>query len=146
MKLAAFEAFVQAPERAEVRYLVTGGFAVNVHGYIRLTMHVDLAIALDSGNIHNAFHALPTLGYQPIVPITADAFTNTEQRQRWREEKGMQVLSFYSTGFPATSVGVFVYVPSDFRQEYTDALRGELIPGVDDIQHLQKLQELEKNG
>lgn len=169
MKLAAFEAVVQALERAGVRYLVAGGFAVNAHGYIRVTMDIDLVIALDAGNIHKAFHALAALGYQPSVPITADAFTNTEQRQRWREEKGMQVLNFHSNEFPATSVDIFVYEPFDFGQEYTDALRGELMPGVvarfvsietliamkktaarprdlDDIQHLLKLQDGEKDG
>ena len=169
MKLAAFEAVVQTLERAGVRYLVAGGFAVNAHGYIRLTMDIDLVIVLDAENIHKTFDALAKLGYQPTVPVTADAFANAEQRQRWREEKGMQVLNFHSTEFPATSVDIFVYEPFDFRQEYTDALRGELMPGVvarfvsietliamkkaaarprdlDDIQHLLKLQDGEKDG
>lgn len=43
MKLAAFEAVVQALHTAQVRYLVADGLAVNAHGSIRLTMDIDIA-------------------------------------------------------------------------------------------------------
>lgn len=164
MKLAAFETVAKALHAAQVRYLVAGGLAVNAHGYVRLTMDIDLVIALDAGNIRQAFLALAEIGYRPTVPIDAEAFAQPEQRQRWRDEKGMQVLNFHSDAFPGTSVDVFVYEPFDFAREYDSALRGELLPGVtacfvsiptlihmkqaagrprdlDDIQHLEWLQE-----
>jgi hypothetical protein len=164
MKLAAFEAVAKALDAAHVRYLVAGGLAVNAHGYIRLTMDIDLVIALDAANIHLAFNALAGIGYRPTVPVKADAFAQPEQRQLWREEKGMQVLNFHSDLFLATSVDVFVSEPFDFAHEYEIAMRGELLPGVevrfvsiptlirmkqaagrprdlDDIQHLTWLQE-----
>jgi hypothetical protein len=164
MKLAAFEAVAKALDAAHVRYLVVGGLAVNAHGYIRLTMDIDLVIALDAGNIHLAFNALASIGYRPAVPIDADGFARPEQRLCWREEKGMQVLNFHSDTFLGTSVDVFVYEPFDFVDEYDLALRGEILPGVpvrfvsiptlirmkqmagrprdlDDIQHLEWLRE-----
>lgn len=164
MKLAAFEAVAKAFDAAHVRYLVAGGLAVNAHGYIRLTMDIDLVIALDAGNIHLAFSALAGIGYRPTVPIKADAFAQPEQRQRWREDKGMQVLNFHSDAFPGTSVDVFVSEPFDFAHEHEVAMRSELLPNIqvcfvsiptlirmkqvagrprdlDDIQHLTWLQE-----
>ncbi len=164
MKLAALEAVAKVLDAARVRYLVAGGLAVNAHGYIRLTMDIDLVVALDAGNIRQTFNALAGIGYRPTVPIDADAFARPEQRQRWREEKGMQVLNFHSDAFPGTSVDIFVYEPFDFAHEYDIALRGELLPGIDvrfvsiptlirmkeeanhprdldDIQHLKWLQE-----
>lgn len=164
MKLAAFEAVAKALDAVQVRYLVAGGLAVNAHGYIRLTMDIDLVIALDTANIRHAFLALSGIGYRPAVPIDAEAFAQPEQRQRWRDEKGMQVLNFYSDTFPGTSVDMFVYEPFDFAHEYDIAMRGELLPGIhvrfvtiptlirmkqtagrprdlDDIQHLKWLQE-----
>lgn len=164
MKLAAFEAVAKAMNAASVRYLVAGGLAVNAHGYIRLTMDIDLVIALEAGNIHLAFNALTEIGYRPTVPVSADAFAQPEQRQRWREDKGMQVLNFYGDTFPGTSVDIFVYEPFDFAHEYEVAMCSELLPGVqvrfvsiptlicmkraagrprdlDDIQHLTWLQE-----
>jgi len=164
MKLAAFEAVAQALNAAQVRYLVAGGLAVNAHGYIRLTVDIDLAIALDAANIQRAFKALHSIGYRPSVPIDADAFSHSEQRQRWRDEKGMQVLNFFSDEFPGTSVDVFVYEPFNFTSEHAASLCAELLPGIevrfisiptliamkkiagrprdlDDIQHLEWLQE-----
>jgi len=164
VKLAAFEAVAKALDAAQVRYLVAGGLAVNAHGYVRLTMDIDLVIALDAGNIHQAFQALAGIGYRPTVPIDAAAFAQTEQRQRWREDKDMQVLNFQSDAFLGTSVDVFVYEPFNFAHEYDIAMRGELLPGIhvrfvsiptligmkqaagrprdlDDIQHLRWLQE-----
>ncbi len=168
MKLAAFEAVAKALHAAQVGYLVAGGLAVNAHGYIRLTMDIDLVIALDAGNIRQAFRALAVIGYRPTVPIDAEAFSQPEQRERWRQDKGMQVLNFYSDAFPGTCVDVFVYEPFDFAHEYEAALRGELLPGViarfvsiptlirmkqvagrprdlDDIRHLQWLQEIDSH-
>lgn len=164
MKLAAFEAVARALNAAGVRYLVAGGLAVNAHGYIRLTMDIDVVISLDGDNVHRAFAALADIGYRPSVAVTADAFARPEQRRRWREEKHMQVLSFYSDTFRATPVDVFVDEPFDFAEEAAAALRGDLVPGLsvgfvsiptlirmkqlagrardlDDIEHLRWLQE-----
>lgn len=164
MNLPAFEAVAKALDIARVRYLVAGGLAVNAHGYIRLTMDIDVVIALDPDNIRQAFKTLADIGYHPSVPIDAEAFAQPAQRERWRAEKGMQVLNFHNNAFPGTSVDVFVYEPFDFPHEYEAALQGELLPGVnvrfvsiptliemkrvagrlrdmDDIQHLQWLQE-----
>jgi hypothetical protein len=164
MKLAAFEAVAQALDTAQVRYIVAGGLAVVAHGYIRLTVDIDLVIALDAENIRQSFRALAGLGYQPSVPIDAEAFARVEQRDRWREEKGMRVLNFHSDAFRGVSVDVFVYEPFDFEQEYGAALRADLLPGVtvhfasiptlirlkqaagrardlDDIEHLRRIQQ-----
>lgn len=131
MMLAAFEAVAQALDAAQVRYLVAGGLAVNAHGYIRLTLDIDLVVALNEKNIRKAFAALAGIGYRPSVPIDAEAFAQPGQRRRWLEEKGMQVLNFHSDDFPGASVDVFVYEPFDFTREYAAALRGALLPGLD---------------
>lgn len=42
MELSAVTAIASALNDAGVRYLVVGGLAVNAHGYVRMTMDVDL--------------------------------------------------------------------------------------------------------
>jgi hypothetical protein len=130
VKLASLEAIAEALNSGNVRYLIAGGLAVNAHGYIRATQDVDLVIALDAGNIVRAFETLATLGYRPLVPITAGQFADAELRGRWIREKGMKVLNFFSDRHRETNVDVFVSEPFEFEREFADALRGDLAPGV----------------
>ena len=164
MKLASLEAIVKALGEERVRYLVAGGLAVGAHGYVRATQDVDLVVALDADNILRAFRALATLGYRPLVPISAAQFADAVLRRQWIRDKGMRVLNFFSERHRETSVDVFVTEPFDFEREYANALQGELAPGVsvrfvslpaliamkeqadrprdrDDLQHLRWIQE-----
>lgn len=164
MNLASFEEIVSELNTAGVRYLVAGGLAVGAHGYPRMTVDVDLVVQLAGDNIVAAFGALASLGYRPLVPVTAEGFADAAQRGRWIAEKGMQVLNFFSDRHKSTSVDVFVTEPFDFDREYEIALRGDLKPGltvrfvsiptlikmkeaagrprdIDDIQHLRLILE-----
>lgn len=164
MKLANFEAVVAALGNAGVRYLVVGGLAVNAHGHLRFTHDVDLVIALHPDNIMYAFRALASLGYQPSVPVTAAQFADAAQRQQWITGKGMRVLNFHSEQQRETPLDIFVTEPFDFDNEYVNAPKQELMPGVfvqfasiptliamkevanrptdvDDIQHLRWIME-----
>jgi len=118
MKLASFDALVSALQRANVRYLVAGGLAVNAHGYLRFTKDVDVVAQLVPGNIERAFAVLEELGYRPLVPVTAAQFGDAPTRERWVREKGMQVLQFWSDAHRETPVDMFVHEPFDFEDEY----------------------------
>jgi hypothetical protein len=118
MKLASFDALVSALQRADVRYLVAGGLAVNAHGYLRFTKDVDVVVQLVPGNIERAFAVLEDLGYRPVVPVTATQFGDAPTRERWIREKGMQVLQFWSDAHRETPVDMFVHEPFDFEDEY----------------------------
>jgi hypothetical protein len=116
MKLASFEAIVEALNRAEVRFIVVDGIAVIAHGYGRNTEHVDLVIRLEPTAISNAFAALQKLGYQPRVPITATQFADADLRAEWIRDKGMRVLTFHSDLHRETPVDLFISEPFDFEQ------------------------------
>ena len=130
MKLASIEAIVRTLNETGVRHLIAGGLALNAHGYIRLTMDVDMVIALEPSNIARAFQSLAMLGYKPIVPITAEQFADSDLRGEWVRNKGMTVLSFSSERHRETTLDVFVTEPFDFEREITQALEAELSPGV----------------
>lgn len=130
MKFASIVAVAAALQDAGVRYLAAGGLAVNAHGYQRLTHDVDLVIQLEPDNVIAAFRALATLGYRPLVPVTAEVFADRDQRARWITEKGMTVLNFHSDQHPTTPLDIFVSDPFDFTDEFAASLPGELAPGL----------------
>jgi len=167
LKLDTIETVVRALNNADIRYIIAGGLAVNAHGYLRFTSDIDLVIALDKENIIHAFNILTEIGYRPQVPITAKQFANPELRQRWIDEKGMQVLNFWSEIHKETTLDIFVSEPFEFNEEYQHCMEGELLPGlstrfvsiptlikmkevanrardIDDIQHLRWILEENK--
>lgn len=113
---------MKALNQGGVRYLVAGGLAVNAHGVLRFTADMDLVIQLEPENIRKAFAVLGSLGYRPVIPVTAEAFADRIMRQKWVQEKGMRVLEFYSDAHKETCVDVFAEEPFAFDDEYSRAL------------------------
>ena len=122
MRLLSFEAIADALEKADVRYLVAGGLAVNAHGYLRFTKDVDLVIQLEAENLRRGLSALSVLGYRPAIPVSLDQFADARQRESWVRDKGMQVFQLWSEMHPETSVDIFVTEPFDFDSEYAQAV------------------------
>jgi hypothetical protein len=118
METQSFESVMKALGDHEVRYLLVGGLAVVAHGHGRMTHDIDLVIQLEHRNILSAFTALASLGYEPRVPIAAEAFARSENRDRWIAEKGMTVLNFYSDAHRTTPIDIFVTEPFDFESVY----------------------------
>jgi hypothetical protein len=126
MRLGSFQAIVRALNGAGVRYLVAGGLAVNAHGFLRLTKDADLVIALDPRNVRATFDALATLGYRPLVPVSAEQFGDPHLRETMIRGKGMKVLQFFSDAHRQTPIDVFVIEPFDFGDEYARAVKRPL--------------------
>lgn len=127
MKLESLEKIFQSLNRADVRYLIAGGVAVNIHGYQRMTADLDLVINLDANNIKKTLAALNQLGYSPIIPVTANDFANAKIRNDWIHNKNMQVLSLQSNQHSDTTIDIFVTEPFDFKLEYESSLVAELL-------------------
>ena len=87
MEVRSVEAITRALNDAAVDYLVVGGLAVNLHGFVRLTRDVDLVIRLTPENAAKGLHALLSIGYQMQIPEKPEAFADAATRERWRHEK-----------------------------------------------------------
>lgn len=121
MKIANLRAILHALNHNNIRYLIAGGVAVNIHGYQRMTQDLDLVIQLIPENIINALTTLEELGYKPAIPVTKEQFAEKEIRNKWVETKHMEVLSLISNLHPETTLDIFVTEPFDFNLEYQQA-------------------------
>jgi len=119
------ERVLSALNRENVRYLVAGGVAVVLHGYLRTTADLDLIIELETENVRRALRALGSQGYRPRAPVSADDFADRSIRESWIREKNLQVFSMWSDRVPALEVDLFVREPFDFDAAYssTEELR-----------------------
>jgi hypothetical protein len=110
-------------EGANVRYLVVGGVAVVLHGYLRTTLDLDLVLQLDHDNLERALEAFSSLGFSPQAPVPLRSFADPQSRKTWFREKNMKVFSLWHPSHPGFAVDLFVQEPFDFDMVYRRALR-----------------------
>ena len=81
---------------AEIRYLIVGGVAVNLHGYRRFTGDIDIVLALDPENLEKVTTLMHNFGYIERLPIMLQELSNEETVKRLLIEKGMTAYTFLS--------------------------------------------------
>jgi hypothetical protein len=101
---------------SKIRYAVAGGVALVLHGVVRLTADLDLIVELSTENLRKFITAINELGYKPKPPVNAEDFIDPLYRKAWKEEKGMEVFSFYHPKMPMNLIDVFVNEPIGFNE------------------------------
>jgi hypothetical protein len=117
------ERVLSALNQAGVRYLVVGGVAVVLHGFLRTTRDLDLVIQLEADNLRRALRALQDLGFQPVVPVPMEAFADPAIRESWIRDKNLVVFSLWHPERPGFQLDLFASEPFDFHTVYGRALR-----------------------
>ena len=113
----------RALEKEDVRYLVVGGVAVNLHGAERMTSDVDLMLALDSANLKRFFLAVASFGFKPVIPATLEQLCDADTLERWITEKRMLAFALRPTEDTAPTVDILVKPVVDFDEAYPRRLR-----------------------
>ncbi|HRO62368.1 hypothetical protein [Thermomonas sp.] len=112
--------------QAHVDYVVVGGLAVILHGYLRATADLDLALGLSGDNPARGMQALAGIGLQPRLPVPLEDFADAAKRDDWRRSRNMQVFPLWDPANPLRSVDVFIEEPIDFRSLLAAAIDKDL--------------------
>jgi hypothetical protein len=131
--------------RRQVRYVLCGGQAVNLHGVPRLTADADLAVDFEEGNIGEFIRVMHQLGLRPMLPVDPADLAKPEKRAEWRSAKGSVVFQFADPSKPYFKVDVFLEHPLEFEKLWSCRKRllfGAAEVSVASIDHLIALKEL----
>ena len=139
-----FEPVLKALSDARVRYLVVGGVAVVLHGYLRTTGDLDLVVELNPDNLARALDALERSGFQPRPPVPLKSFADPEARRLWIETKNLQVFSLWHPELPGFEVDLFVEEPFDFDQAWERKVDVALTHTVATVVGLEDLLKLKR--
>lgn len=84
----------EALDNNRIRYALVGGYAVALHGVVRGTVDVDLAIRINKGEFRKTEKALNGIGLKSLLPVTADdVFTYREEYIRNRNMKAWSFVN-----------------------------------------------------
>ena len=93
---------------AKVDYVLVGGLAVSLHGYQRVTMDVDVVLALDDANLSRFIACARAANLKPVLPISIDALRDSALIDQWHREKGMLSFALREPDLMATVIDVLV--------------------------------------
>lgn len=123
----------------QVDYVVVGGLAVALHGYHRLTLDVDVVLAMSEDNLRRFIACARRNGLQPTIPVPIESLANPELIETWYVEKGMLAFSLRAKDAYATVIDVLVRPVVPFEELRRDASRvavGTLNVPIASIDHL----------
>ena len=95
-----------ALEAAGVPYAVVGGHAVALHGAVRGTVDVDVALAWSEEAVVKAEAALQTLGLVSQLPLAAADIVR--HRDRYIAERNLLAWHFHNPDAPLEQVDVLI--------------------------------------
>ncbi len=109
----------RALEAKQVRYLLVGGIAMNLHGVPRMTMDVNIMLAMDEANLRAFLGAANDLGLEPVAPVKIDELLNPSSRKAWVSEKHMIAFALRPQDPKGPTVDVLIDPPVNV----TDSLK-----------------------
>ncbi|MCX7156855.1 MAG: hypothetical protein NTW45_10500 [Rhodocyclales bacterium] len=124
---------------AEVDFVLVGGLAVALHGYQRVTMDVDVVLAMEPDNLRRFVDNAKAAGLQPVIPVPIDSLANPDLIEQWYREKGMLAFALRGPDMMATVIDVLVRPVVSFADLKRDAVLvpvGTLTVPVASIEHL----------
>lgn len=130
---------LQALSDQNVEYVLVGGLAVQLHGFLRATFDIDLVLAMDDGNLTRFIDVAKRFGLKPGIPVPIDSLRNAAQIEQWHREKGMLAFSLREPQAAGSVVDVLLRPEIPFEKLKANAVRGELfgrrvsIAAIDDL-------------
>lgn len=104
--MTALSRVCAALNAAGVRYAVVGGYAVALHGAVRGTIDIDIAIDWSRETLAATARALIGLGLVSRLPLSADEVFS--RRDEYVADRNLVAWNFYNPDDPSEQVDVLI--------------------------------------
>ena len=141
MKIAEL---LQALSENQVQYVLVGGMAVQLHGYLRSTFDIDLVLAMNDENLSRFIAVARQFGLVPAIPVPIDSLKNASQIEQWHREKGMLAFALREPQTGGSVVDVLVRPNVPYERLRANAVMGKLyaqqiwIAAIDDLLEMKR--------
>jgi hypothetical protein len=148
MKIAEL---LQSLSGESVQYVLVGGLAVQLHGFMRSTFDIDLVLAMDDENLVRFIAVAKRYGLVPSIPVPIDTLRDANQIEQWHREKGMLAFALREPQVGGSVVDILVRPNVPFEQLMANAVAGELfaqkiwIASIDDLITMKRIANRAKD-
>lgn len=135
----------------KVQYVLVGGLAVQLHGFMRATFDVDLVLAMNDENLLRFIEVAKQHALVPGIPVSIEALRDAAQIDQWHREKGMLAFSLREQRAGGSVVDVLVRPPVTFECLSRNAVTGMLfgrsvaIASIEDLLVMKKFANRPKD-
>lgn len=109
---------IQKLNEEEVKYIICGGVAANIHGLPRMTYDIDFIVSFQDDDFRKFDTIIKSFGYNHRTPtdLVGDII-NTDKRQRLILEKNLLAYSYTNNNLPSSLViDVLIDLPVNFNE------------------------------
>jgi hypothetical protein len=137
-------AFIESLTKANVDFVVVGGFAVQLHGFVRATIDLDLTLAMDDDNLSKFIAIAMQFGMTPVNPIPLESLRDSKQLDIWHKEKGMIAFALQSGQFQEMVVDVLIRPVISFENLKAGASTTQLFNSVVQVAGIEDLMAMKR--
>ncbi|MEO8087271.1 MAG: hypothetical protein ABI763_10650 [Bacteroidota bacterium] len=127
-----------------VRYVVCGGLAVNLHGVPRMTADIDIILDLEEGNLLQFEMCVAELKYNVSVPVKISDLSDELTKRNLIQTKSLIALSYFNYDKNMLALDVLIDFPVPFEELWNQRVvkkEGNISLNVVSIDHLIALKE-----
>ena len=115
-------------QKQKVKYLLVGGIAVNLFGFVRSTADMDILVEMSNENLKKVVSILKKKGYHVKQPVDPMGIADEKLRYDWIHNKHMKAFNFYKED-ELKEVDIIIESPVSFK----DAQKGRICFRIGDL-------------
>lgn len=142
---------LQALSDEQVQYVLVGGPAVQLHGFLRSTFDIDLVLAMNAENLSRFIAMAQRYNLVPVIPVSIESLRNASLIEQWHREKGMLAFALREPRTGGNVVDVLVRPDVPYDRLMANAVAGELfgrkvwIASIDDLLLMKRIANRQKD-
>ncbi|MEO7623357.1 MAG: nucleotidyl transferase AbiEii/AbiGii toxin family protein, partial [Gallionella sp.] len=142
---------LQSLSGESIQYVLVGGLAVQLHGFMRSTFDIDLVLAMNDENLARFIAVAKRYGLVPSIPVPIDTLRDVNQIEQWHRAKGMLAFALREPQIGGSVVDILVRPHVPFEQLMANAVAGELfaqkiwIASIDDLITMKRIANRAKD-
>jgi len=131
-------------QKQKVKYVLVGGIAVNMLGYLRSTADMDILVEMSNENLAKVVSILKGQGYHVKQPVDPMGIADEKIRHEWIHNKHMKAFNFYKED-ELKEVDIIIESPISYEEAKRGALKIKIEDMVLPVISIDNLIKMKKN-